>query len=134
MQAVPHHEFWCTTLAPGTRCYAVPSHARRTWRRSGGAVDTLLTRPSVVHPNQGLERNTVASVSIPVVERLCCSIVQATYEAKALGTALDEEYGSVLEYKGRPYPGEGDQVVGVSHLIRVLEYMQKYDGPVKLLL
>ena len=44
---------------------------------------------------------------------------------------LRDEFGSTLEVKGAPYPGEQKQAV-VPELIKLLEQLQGYTGPCKI--
>ena len=76
----------------------------------------------------------MTTVSVPVIERLCCEIIACTCRVQECARRLRDNFQSTLLYRGRPYPGEDEEsVVGVDHLVRVMEYLQRYTGPVILL-
>ena len=85
---------------------------------------------------QGLLKGSPATVSVASFERLCCALIVANHQIAALADTLHEEFGSTLEFLGAPYPtaAPGGKVEpGTDTLIELMEQLQSYAGPCKVL-
>ena len=83
---------------------------------------------------QGLQQGSLQNLSVSALERLCCALLHAGSQTESLLAQLREEFGSALEFRGQPYPGPpGEEQAGVPECLAIMEQLQTYQGPVRLL-
>lgn len=82
---------------------------------------------------QGLHQGSLKTISVSAFEQLCCALLHAGSQAEALSTQLREEFSTALEFRGQPYPGPpGEGQAGVPQFLAIMEQLQTYKGPVRL--